>query len=475
MPTTEAADARKADWRFLLPTGEQKRVLDVTDQRLARLLPSSSTDSGAPFDLVLGTDPQPQELEHAFASLRPGGVGYFEWRSWLRPSADSVRRRLEAAGFSDVRVYWSWPPEIPSVWVPLDAPSTARWVLRRRSAALAARTWAAANSAHLVRPRCATAMRAPLGDAVGPLGVPLGNVGLDPFWALLAPGSAPLNKVLAFVGAGGGDEPLFVLKMPRTQSAVKPLEREAAALRALHAAAPVDGVPKLLFEHREGDAMRAVAESPLRGRPLFELLDRRRHPALMRSSAEWLLKLAKVASSPRSEARSPAVDLATEAAAEAAPEDRDLILEAGRLASAADALPVVFEQRDFSPWNVHVGPDGGLVVFDWESAEPAGFPALDLIYLLAYCGFFLDGSLQSGRLRESYRATFEGGAAEESLDRYCRALGIDLAILPALHKLTWLVHLRSALRRDSAAEEADFFLELLREETSLPLRDVKPR
>jgi aminoglycoside phosphotransferase (APT) family kinase protein len=284
-----------------------------------------------------------------------------------------------------------------------------------------------------------------------------------------------LNKVLAFVGAGGGDEPLFVLKMPRTQSAVKPLEREAAALRALHAAAPVDGVPKLLFEHREGDAMRAVAESPLRGRPLFELLDRRRHPALMRSSAEWLLKLAKVASSPRSEARSPAVDLATEAAAEAAPEDRDLILEAGRLASAADALPVVFEQRDFSPWNVHVGPDGGLVVFDWESAEPAGFPALDLIYLLAYCGFFLDGSLQSGRLRESYRATFEGGAAEESLDRYCRALGIDLAILPALHKLTWLVHLRSALRRDSAAEEADFFLELLREETSLPLRDVKPR
>src|SRR5436190_718658 len=92
-----------------------------------------------------------------------------------------------------------------------------------------------------------------------------------------------------------------------------------------------------------------------------------------------------------------------------------------RLAALGD-LPLVCEQRDFSPWNVLIAADGALVVLDWESAETEGLPGMDLIYFLAYLAFFLDGAMESGRFRESYRAaldpaTFTGAVQAECLRR----------------------------------------------------------
>lgn len=439
MHQTELDGGRGADWRFLLPISTRDEV-------------------------VIETDPRPEDLERAFAAVPRGGVCYFEWRSRLRPSARSARRRLEAAGFARVRLYWSWPREVPSVWLPLEAPVAARWVLRRKHRTAAARLWRVANAAQLLRPRCATAVRPPAGDDAGPLGVGLGELGGEPFWALLAPGGAPLNKVLAFVGIYGRDDPVLVLKMPRTDAAKAPLEREARALEALQTAEiPPPGIPRLLFREHGDDGVRAIAESPLEGRPLFELLDRRHHAALARRATDWLVELARSGAQPAGP-RTAAVDLAADIAAVAAPTNRDLIVEAGRVASGADSMPIVFEQRDFSPWNVHVGPDGDLVVFDWESAEPAGFPTLDLVYLLTYCNLFLEGAHQSGRALQSYRATFEGSVARECLARYCGTLGIDREHLPALRTLTWLIHLGSALHRDPDGADAALFRDLLREE-----------
>jgi aminoglycoside phosphotransferase (APT) family kinase protein len=432
---------RSGDWRFLLPSAGTEHARHVID-------------------------PGSKELEETFEALPPGAVCYFEWRSRARPSARSLKRRLATAGFVGVRLYWSWPREIPSVWVPVEAPAAGRWVLRRKHRALAQLAWRAASATRLIRPRCATAVRPPLAERVGPLGVPLADFGRDPFWALLAPGSDSLKKVLAFIGVPGRDDPVLVLKMPRTEAAIAALEREAASLHALHASgtAPA-GVPRVVYTHRDGTVLRAVAESPLEGKPLFELLDRRRQGELAQRATEWLVELARE-SQATERRRKTALDLAADAADSAPPAHRALLTDAGRLASAADSLPVAFEQRDFSPWNVHVGHDGGLVVFDWESAEPEGFPGLDLIYLLAYCGFFLDGALGSGRERESYRGTMAGSLARECLTRYCRALAIDLDRLPALRTLTWIVHLRSALRRDPGGAGASLFLDLLREEVA---------
>src|SRR5207248_1477046 len=58
-------------------------------------------------------------------------------------------------------------------------------------------------------------------------------------------------------------------------------------------------------------------------------------------------------------------------------------------------LPIVCEQRDFAPWNVHRTPNGKLVVFDWESAVPEGLPLMDLWYFLSFVAFALDGARSS--------------------------------------------------------------------------------
>jgi hypothetical protein len=438
----EPDGSRRADWRFLVPAGPACEPAVIRQ-------------------------PQRDQLEKAFLSLPPGGVCYLEWPARLRPRARSLARRIEDVGFVAVRLYWSSPRDNPSLWVPLDEPATFRWVLRReRARRLTYRVWRTLLAFGLVRPRCGTAVRPPVADHLGPLGAPLDGLGARPVWALLAPGGDPLNKLLAFVGSRGSHEPSLVLKLPRTTAAATGLQCEAASLQALEVSGKrPQGVPRLLFSYHDGGELRALAESPLRGRPLFEKLDRRSYPTLARQATDWLIEFAV---STRSERRTQNVaQLAADVAMAAKPGDRPLIIAARRVAAAAELLPIVFEQRDFSPWNLHIAADGSLIVYDWESAEQAGFPGLDLVYLLAYCGFFLDEALEPGRASSSYRATFAaGGVAGECLSRYCRALEIDPTRLPALRALTWLVHLRSALRRDSDGATTALFLDLLREEVN---------
>jgi aminoglycoside phosphotransferase (APT) family kinase protein len=113
---------------------------------------------------------------------------------------------------------------------------------------------------------------------------------------------------------------------------------------------------------------------------------------------------------------------------------------------------VVCEQRDFAPWNLLVGRDDDLAVLDWESSEPRGIPALDLIYFLTYLGIHLDGAHATGRYAESYLATLTpstplGELAAECLELYGRKTGVPADDLHALRTLTWMLHSRSAYRQ----------------------------
>jgi hypothetical protein len=144
-------------------------------------------------------------------------------------------------------------------------------------------------------------------------------------------------------------------------------------------------------------------------------------------------------------------------------------------------LPIVSEQRDFSPWNVLLDTRGALIALDWESAELDGLPALDLIYFLTYLAFTLNRipiDETSPHLRRSYRrlldpTTFTGSVYKACLAHYGKRLGLDPEQLRLLAVLAWLIHSRSDYRRyasdaggmpDQAALRRSVFLSLWEEE-----------
>jgi hypothetical protein len=133
-----------------------------------------------------------------------------------------------------------------------------------------------------------------------------------------------------------------------------------------------------------------------------------------------------------------------------------------------DDLPLVCEQRDLAPWNVLVH-DGGIAVADWESAEPDGLPALDLVYFLTNAALLVAGVLESG----PYAPLRDGGIVTASQSSYCERVGIDPGMLPALRLLCWTLHAHSEHQRleaDAAARptedalQSSMFLALWRSE-----------
>ena len=144
-------------------------------------------------------------------------------------------------------------------------------------------------------------------------------------------------------------------------------------------------------------------------------------------------------------------------------------------------LPTACEQRDFSPWNVLVTPGGELAVLDWESGEPHGLPALDLIYFLTYLAACRDGAPTIERVRNIHRSSLDptttcGTITAECLRRYAELAGLDPSRLWPLRLMCWLVHARSEFGRleqvlgrppDSSALRDSLFVALWRQELNM--------
>jgi hypothetical protein len=123
---------------------------------------------------------------------------------------------------------------------------------------------------------------------------------------------------------------------------------------------------------------------------------------------------------------------------------------------------------------------GDPVLLDWESAEPAGLPGLDLVYFLANCAFVLDGALESGRTRETYArlldpGTPHGRVAAAAIAEYSGALGISAADFRRLRLLTWVVHSRSDYRHLELESRGAPSAEALRGSTFLGLVEEELR
>src|SRR5215471_2895166 len=172
---------RRVDFRFLLPNPNPERAICFANDPLLSALGLISTQAidGRKSrgihdcDLAVAADPDPETLELARGSLRPGGFLYTEWRGLLRHGTGRLRHRLVAAGFEEPTLYWPRPdPSVanPLAWIPLQGGSAirhyvlenrgrSRTAVRRAARRVVRATSVAMPKLRLSQPICALARR----------------------------------------------------------------------------------------------------------------------------------------------------------------------------------------------------------------------------------------------------------------------------------------------------------------------------
>jgi hypothetical protein len=302
---------------------------------------------------------------------------------------------------------------------------------------------------------------------------------------LLTGGPRSISKAVSIEFSRGEPLPRSIIKANRTPEARAGLKGEAEILRFLERHRPgLPGVPRVMSLTEESDIVRLV-ESPIAGTPLHGELSLGTLDAYAQRVIDWAIALAG-----RDEDHTldgPISDIVDPITRRFRDDYGSVIderewQEGQRILAGLRDVPIVPEHRDLGPWNILVSR-GWIGVLDWESAVLRGLPALDLIYFLLYAVGYAMGVREHRRLIEVYRqvrdpATPMGALADESLRRYCRAVGVNPEYLRALHILTWMVHSRSEHQRHQEDAEIvasgpgrqSLFFPLWRAELQVPRR-----
>jgi glycosyltransferase involved in cell wall biosynthesis len=444
---TFAARARERVERDLSRQRMARRVTEVYEELLGDAPPTPADAEQLPESR---RNPFLRRLDWRF--LVPGGELLHSWRVPRIAGPRRLRRRLEADGFSDVKVYWTGPlpHRQPQFWLPVESSEAVEYLLASRGASsptgkLLRAVWRFANRAGVLAPLHAVA-RAP-----GEAGIDDAPLPPSASLLLLTGGHRSINKAVGLAFEEGEAKPAMAVKFARVAEAEPGLEREARVLGRLGEEHPdLAGVPRLLGQGRRAGRL-AVAEEAIEGGSMLHALTDENFGEMATRVTDLLIALASV--------EPPGPDPSWRERLVEQPlswfEHRfGPVLDSAALAQVRTLLgglgdpPAACEHRDCAPWNVLLTPSGEPALLDWESAEPDGLAGIDLVYFLANCAFVLDNAIESETTRQSYArlldsATARGRVAAAAFERYSRALGVDGEDLRRLRLLCWVVHSRS--------------------------------
>jgi glycosyltransferase involved in cell wall biosynthesis len=436
-----SAVLRRRDWQFLL----------------------NNFGIDGPGEVVECGFPTERRLRGALQALDPGGEVVCRWRVPRPGGTGRAAARLRAAGFRDVRVYWTGPVPWcrPHFWLPIESAVAVRHLLATRPGnsltdRIQRRVWRVVARLGLLAP-CYALAAAPGAPPDRSASAP------DPIAEALPPsapvtlltwGKSSLNKVVGLVFGEDASAPEVVFKAARIPEAAEGLNQEALVLEALENERPhVDGVPRLRALGTRG-GMTALVETAVEGPSLVEKLSRGKLEQQSVAVTDLLVGLAlPPVPHPSADWRSdliggPLRRFERDFGAAVAP---GVVQALGEELEQIGDVPMAFEHRDCAPWNVVLLEDETLALHDWESAEPHGLPALDLVYFLANAAFVLDDARDSGRTLKTYRALLDpeteyGRIAADCLAVYAIRVGIRAADIPRLRMLCWTIHCRSERR-----------------------------
>jgi hypothetical protein len=420
------------DWRFLLParTWPQLVLLGGVPGTAESLQEAGAatqvreTLEGPKADAVAilhGARVSPAE---AVRRLAPGGWLYWEpdERPTLRtafPALRRVTRKLRACGLEVAGVWWVWPGfDRPHVYVP---PEALGWFART--------IFPTRTSEERARGR-ALGLLARLGGASGAL--------VTPCFAVVAGPATDSSRPVLLTH---GDErvillpfpPDRLLKVPRRPAFNGKTLREQETLTRVRSLVDVDigrAIPEPGGTISFGQAVASV-ESYAPGRSMI-LTRGGEHD--LRLAADWLTKF-HLQTLVRRESWN-GRDVAEAFAAwsgrsEAGPEQSALMGLAMARSRELHGVrfPVVWQHRDFTPWNLLLDDADRLRVLDWEGARPG--PAL--CDLLHFAGHWDELEARAVTPQERIRAFLEGSSASRrEIARYCERLGIDRRFVPLL-------------------------------------------
>lgn len=226
--------------------------------------------------------------------------------------------------------------------------------------------------------------------------------------------------VVVLVLRSDGTGPALVVKMPRLTSGHASVRREAAFLRALHAAnARARRVAPQLVACEEYGGRPMLVETALNGHPLDRTAVRRDPPGACDAALAWLAAIGGPnAEAPEFDRRwyEHQIEHPLVAFADRFPFTRDEAAAVERtleLASplARTELPVVFEHGDLSHPNIVMQDGGEIGVIDWETAEPHGLPLSDLFFFLAFVAAARTGASSADEHVRAFDDAFFGRRA----------------------------------------------------------------
>lgn len=477
-------DARRVDWRFLLPAPDLGRVAVggtpepalVAALRGAAggpvaMLPPSGTTGDMPSEafgtVVLSGHLKRTDLIAAAAAVAEHGHLVIELDGPLVASrrrgappgtATRIERSLTAGGF-DVRAWLAWPTVArATAYARADDSSAVSVWLSRRLGQRAAAVLAIASPGRLGWPALAAvapawvlvARRGDLPESLVERRLhvdgarPSGRLVLAPRYR------ASAHLVALAIGPDGTIE--RVAKVARLRDDTS-LGHEAAVLAALgRAGAAATSGPRLvdapgLATEVGGDPWPILIETGVEGEPLDPPAVRRDRGQAVAAIEAWLASLPVDAGGNRTLDVPTRLEAALAAVArldDGSADGRRLVglVERTRpfVAKLADAsIPRVFEHGDPAHPNLLRRADGRIAAVDWERGEPDGLPLHDLTIALGYVAAAARRATAATDQAAAFRAAMTGDDswAAAALDRDLARLGGDPDWRPSLVIAAW--------------------------------------